>query len=58
MPLESLLGFCELLIFLNPTEALQHFVFPLLDCQLPRVKIKVIHLCFPRHLAQGEHLLA
>lgn len=47
----------DLVIFLNPTEAIQQFHFPLLDCQLPGGQNRCgIQLCFPRHLAQGEHL--
>ena len=50
----------DLVIFLNPTEAIQQFHFPLLDCQLLGVKINVEFICFPRHLAHGMilfHLL-
>lgn len=49
-----------LVIFLNPTETIRQFLFPLLDCQLLGVKINVEFICFSRHLAQGMvlfHLL-
>lgn len=43
----------DLVIFLNPTEAIQQFHFPLLDCQHPGVKINLELICFPRYLTQS-----